>query len=390
MASAEQVRYRVALLGLGGISWAHVRGYRAPENTTRAEIVAGADVSAEARERFTQETGVERTYADYGALLERERPDVVSVCTWPPLHPEMVAAAGAAGVRGVVCEKPMAVDLAGCDRMLEAAERAGTVLVIGHQRRLQPKFRRARDFIEQGVIGEPELLCGIAAGDLLTDGTHTVDALRFFAGDAPVEWVMGNVDPRPREVRPEQVGRTGFQAPAPEQRHTVRYGHPVESGAFAALCFAGGVRATLELGICARPGYQRFVLYGTDGAIKVSGDRPAEDEPLLQVRRKGSAGWEIVEGVAEANGFAREISLLFEAIEHGRPHPLDGRSARATHEVLMAVFESARRPGRVDLPLGVAHSPLEHLLARGNDGEMTAVRRWNLAAVDRRVATGGT
>lgn len=364
MASAQQVPYRVALLGLGGISRAHLRGYRAAENAARAEIVAGADVSAEARERFTQECGVERTYADYGELLQREQPDVVSVCTWPPLHPEMVEAACNAGVRGIVCEKPMALDLAGCDRMLAAAEGAGTVLVIGHQRRLQPKFTRARDFIAQGDIGDPELLCGIAGGDLLTDGTHTVDALRFFAGDAPVEWVMGTIDPRPRQVQPEQVGRTGFQAPAPEERHTMRYGHAVESGAFAALCFAGGVRATLELGICARPGYQRFILYGTEGAIRVSGDRPAEGEALLQVQRKGNAGWEVVEGVAEANGFAREIGLLFDAIERGGAHPLNGRAARATHEVLMAIFESARRPGRVDLPLGLAHSPLEALLAR--------------------------
>jgi predicted dehydrogenase len=356
--------YRVGIVGLGGISRAHLRAYRAPENGPRVEIVAGADVSAAARERFTQDARIERTYADYHQLLAHEHPDVVSICTWPPLHAEMVAAACAAGVRGIICEKPMAIDLASCDRMIAAATQAGAVLVIGHQRRLLPKFARARALIEAGAIGELELLCGIAGGDLLSDGTHTVDALRFFTGDAPVEWVMGTVDLRPREVRPEQVGRTGFQAPAPAERHTVRYGHTVESGATATLSFAGGTRATVELGICARPGYQRFILYGTEGTIKVSGDRPAEGEPLLQVRAKESGRWETVAGVDEANGFAREIALLLESIEHGRPHPLDGRSARSTHEVLMAVFESARRPGRVDLPIDIAHSPLEALLAR--------------------------
>ena len=72
----------------------------------------------------------------------------------------------------------------------------------------------------------------------------------------------------------------------------------------------------------------------------------------------------MIEGVEEANGFAREIGLLFDAVERGTPHPLHARSARATEEVLMAVFESARRPGRVDLPLAVSHSPLMELLAR--------------------------
>jgi predicted dehydrogenase len=367
--------YRVALFGLGGISRAHLRGYRAPENADRVEIVAGADVSPEARERFMA-TGewpgspdgppaeTPRTYADYHELLAQEKPDLVSICTWPPLHPEMVEAACQAGARGILCEKPMAVDLAGCDRMIAAAERAGTLLVIGHQRRLQPKFARARALIEEGAIGEPELFCGIAGGDLLSDGTHTVDALRFFTGDAPVAWVMGNVDLRPREVRAEMVGRVGFQTPQPGERYTSRYGHPVESGAIAVLQFAGGPRATLELGDCARPGYQRFILYGTDGTLKLSGDRPAEGEPLLTVRRKGGADWEVIEGVEEANGFAREISLLLDSLESGAPHPLNARSARATEEVLMAVFESARRPGRVDLPLDVMHSPLQDLLER--------------------------
>ncbi len=360
-------RYRVALLGLGAISRAHQRGYRSELNTGRVEIVAGADPSAEARERFTTETGA-TAYDDYRQMLEREKPDVVSICTWPPLHPEMVEAAAQAGVKGIVCEKPMAVDLAGCDRMIAAAERAGTVLVIGHQRRLQPKFTRARALIEEGAIGDLELLCGIAGGDLLSDGTHTVDLLRFFTGDAPVTWVMGNVDLRPRDVRPDVIGRSGF-APQ-EQPYTVRYGHPVESGAMATLQFAGpsegaaGPRATLELGNCARRGYQRYVIYGTDGAIKLSGDQPAEDEPLLQVRRRGSAGWEVIESVEETNGFAREIALLLDSLEIGADHPLNARTARLTQEILMAVFESAVRPGRVELPLEKAHSPLEDLLAR--------------------------
>ena len=163
----------------------------------------------------------------------------------------MVEAACAAGAKGIVCEKPMAVDLAGCDRMLAAAERSGAVLVVGHQRRLQAKFVRARALIEEGAIGEPELLCGIAGGDLLTDGTHTVDALRFFAGDAEVAWVMGSVDPRPREVREAMVGRVGYQAATPGERFTTRYGHavkfrgpgdPVLRGRGARLARAGRLR----------------------------------------------------------------------------------------------------------------------------------------------------
>jgi predicted dehydrogenase len=202
--------------------------------------------------------------------------------------------------------------------------------------------------------------------------------LRFFAADAPVHWVIGNIDPRPRVLPPLQPGdpprRSGFQE---WDEKGTRYGHPIEQGAFALLAFDGDLRATLETGVCARPGYQRFRIDGSEGAIALSGDRPAEGEPRLRVRRRGSAGWEVLDEelpdqqrspggarrdpqsgpLREAllavgvDGFTQEISLLLDALDHGTPHPLAGRSARQTHEVLMAIFESSRRPGRVDLPL---------------------------------------
>jgi predicted dehydrogenase len=347
--------YRAAIVGLGSIARAHLRGYRHPQNSGRVEVIAGADVSAEARAGFATEAGIDprRTYADVQDLLQRERPEIVSICTWPPLHPELTAAAAAAGVKAVLTEKPMAVDLPGCDRMLAACEGSGTLLVVGHQRRLTPKFTRARALLDEGAIGAPVQLTGIAAGDLLTDGTHTVDALRYFAADAPVRWVIGNVDPRPRELPPLQPGnaprRSGFQE---WDEKGTRYGHPIERGAFGLLAFDGELRATVETGVCARPGYQRFRIDGTEGAIVLSGDRPAEGEARLRVRRRGSAGWEVLdEELPPLDGFTQEITLLLEALDHGTPHPLTGRSARQTHEVLMAIFESSRRPGRVDLPL---------------------------------------
>ena len=56
----------------------------------------------------------------------------------------MVELVCAAGVRAIVAEKPMAVDLAGCDRMIAAAEAAGTVLIVHHQRRFRSRFVKAR------------------------------------------------------------------------------------------------------------------------------------------------------------------------------------------------------------------------------------------------------
>jgi len=354
-------RYRVAILGLGKIARAHMRGYLAPENAERVTVVAGADISAEAREQFRTEYGIERLYEDYRELLETERPEVVSICTWPPLHPEMVEAAAAAGAKGILCEKPMAVDLAGADGMVAAAERAGTVLVIGHQRRLLPRYSEARRLIEEGMIGELVQVSVMCHGDLLSDGTHSVDLMRFLAGDAPAVWVIGNIDLRPREVTNTGPQSFGFQD---WERTRTRYGHHVETGAVGLVRFSTGVRSLVETGICARPGYQRALVYGTEGWIEISGDRPVADEPPLRARLRGQAEW-YVPALPTVDAFAREIALLIEAIERGTRHPLNASSARAGHEIIMAIFESARRRARIDLPLTVTESPLEALVAAG-------------------------
>ena len=347
-------QYRAALLGLGKIARAHLQGYLATENADRISVIAGADPIEEARQRFTSETGIENTYADYRELLEQEQPEIVSICTWPPLHPEMVEASAAAGVKGILCEKPTAVDLGGVDRMLKAAQDAGMVLAVGHQRRLMQLYIRAREFIDEGAIGELVQVNVIAGGDLLTDGTHGVDLLRFLTGDVPAEWVMGNIDLRDRG--PVNTGSRSFGFQEWNKTRT-RYGHPVETGASAIIHFSTGVRGMLETGICARRGYQRMLVYGSEGQIEISGTGQTAGGPPLRARVKGESEW-LTPELSEINPFAREITLLVDSMERGTVHPLDGASARATQEILMSVFESARLRSRIDLPLEVSGHPL--------------------------------
>src|SRR5438552_772486 len=144
-------RYRVGIIACGSIAQLHLRSYRAiPE----VEVGAGADVSPEVRQRWEHELGVPHMYAGAEEMLAHERPDIVSICTWPPLRPEMTELACAAGVKAIVAEKPMAVDLAGCDRMIAAAERSGAALIVGTQRRFHNRYIKARELIDAGAIGD--------------------------------------------------------------------------------------------------------------------------------------------------------------------------------------------------------------------------------------------
>ncbi len=359
-------RYRVGIIGCGGIARSHLRGYG---EIAGAEVVAGADPSPEARQRWEQEHGVARMYATAEEMLEREALDIVSLCVWPPIRPELTELVCARGVRGIVAEKPMAVDLAGCDRMLAAAERSGAVLIVRHQRRYSPRFVKAKALIDSGAVGQVEQIAVFnggrgGGGDLITSSSHMVDVMRYLLDDAPAQWVMGQIDVRDPAFT---NGPTGFQQW--EETHT-RYGHPIEAGAIGIIQFQGGARGQVECGIASRPrpSYSATI-YGADGVIESAGDparpggsRADAGDPPLRARLKGSADWTFPEVGPEA-GAPSPFTDLIEVLEHGGTHPLNMHSARQVHEILMAIYESARQRARIDLPLPVAVNPLVELLA---------------------------
>src|SRR5262245_16422014 len=98
-------QFRVGMIGCGrplksdgatgfGMGNYHARGYAASPDT---QLVALADLSLENARAFQAVHGGERIYQDYREMLAAERLDIVSVCTWPGLHAEMVIAAAEAG-----------------------------------------------------------------------------------------------------------------------------------------------------------------------------------------------------------------------------------------------------------------------------------------------------
>ncbi len=97
-----------------------------------------------------------RAYHDLEEMLCDPRIQMASVCTPHPFHPEAVEACARAGVHALV-EKPMAVDLKGCDRAIHAAEKAGVRLGVISQRRFYEPVVRMKHAILAGKIGIPIL-----------------------------------------------------------------------------------------------------------------------------------------------------------------------------------------------------------------------------------------
>lgn len=96
--------------------------------------------------------GVPKSYADYHEMLEKEKFDIIIICSENAQHPEIVEACAAKGIN-VCVEKPMAVSLSDALRMVRACQNAGTTLLVNWPSTWSPQSRRIKSLIDEGVIG---------------------------------------------------------------------------------------------------------------------------------------------------------------------------------------------------------------------------------------------
>jgi len=348
--------YRVGVVGCGrrgkGVRWgqgggagvaeAHTIAYEACEKT---EIVAACDILPEHLEGYAEEHNVPGRYTDYREMLEKEDLDIVSVATWHLTHAEITVAAAEAGVKGVWCEKPMALTLPECDDMLAACALNGVRLSVNHQRRLGEPYRIAKEIAYSGDIGELIRLEAYSGGTNLYDwGTHWIDMLFFYVNQTPVDWVTAMMDFR---------------------RPNVDRGMNAEDHAIVHYEFRNGIRAYLEIGMPVK-GQPPNRLVGTEGFVELlSPSRANPDQATVRARVKGRGEFLIgdtTESIHAQANFGRALEDLIRAIEEGHESLLSGYRARATTEVIIAGYESVLRRGRVDLPLAIDYNPLAKLM----------------------------
>ena len=145
---------RVAIVGCGRISDLHELGYRGQKD---ACIVAVCDTKkARAREK-ARVWGVEHVYTDYGELLANSDVDLVELLVPHHLHAGMTVKACRAG-KHVSVQKPMALTTREADQMIEAAEQAGVILRVYENFVFYPPHVRAKEMLEAGEIGEPQMI----------------------------------------------------------------------------------------------------------------------------------------------------------------------------------------------------------------------------------------
>ena len=213
--AAEPIR--VGLIGTGFGASLHLSALRGNPDFQMMAICSRRPERARAA---ALDHGVPEHSADYRELVQTRDIDAFIIASPPHLHHTMVIAALEEG-KHVLCEKPMARNLAEARDMQRIAERVGTVAMVNHQLRFLPVRARIHELIGEGFIGEPHAASVVvhrsslndpmdrpwgwlmeqekAGGMLGATGAHYVDALRWWFGE--VKAVAGAVSTLVRQRR---------------------------------------------------------------------------------------------------------------------------------------------------------------------------------------------
>lgn len=343
--------YRVAIIGTGRVGYQFSFG-DLPDNHAEAvqqhpdcELAAGVNRGREKLDAFGRRFGVDALYHDFRQMLDEVKPDICIVATHPELHCEMVlACAAATTTRAIICEKPMALSLPQCDRMIEACDRAGILLQVNHNRRWHPEWNLALELLRNGAIGElNQIYCYMDGGKptpdwrsenegpLLHDFTHYFDLMDLYAGE--VDWLCGLAEQRRRPWA-------------------------VEDFATAFMRFRSGVTGTLHGAELTEYTENSFELRGSIGVIRLVDEQVVLMQSHRDIYEPDSGfQWSALrptelERPPAASTYVAALAELIDALDGGGALRSDGTVGRRSLEMVEAVYRSqlaANQPVRFPL-----------------------------------------
>lgn len=311
---------RAGIIGTGGISRAHLRGYR----NNGVTVTALMDVNREAAEAMAADVEGAKVFDTYADLLDSGLIDVLSICTPPAAHEEPAVMALQRGIH-VLLEKPMAHTVESGRHILEAAEKSDAVLTIGFRHRYLPAVRKLRELITDGTLGEIVLYQNAftapafrmrdrwfskravsGGGSLMDTSIHSVDIFRFLLGEVA-----------------EQTSLTA--------RHMD--GIDVEDASMLLVKNPAGAVGCLTASWVAGVGQSFIDVTGEDGRALF--DYNQGDQVRLQ--RRGEKEWETV-AVRPSDGFDEEIDGFLKGIRGEEGMLVTAQDGFRALEVIQACY----------------------------------------------------
>jgi predicted dehydrogenase len=327
MAGAPEAVVRWGLVGAGDIAEKRVApGLRDADGSVLAAV---SRRRAELAEAFASRFGASRWFTRWEDLVRDEQIDAVYVATPVDLHADVTIAALEAG-KHVLCEKPMAINVAECDRMITAARENGVLLGVAYYRRLYPVVRRIKELIEGGAIGRPVVaqINAFERFDPPADHPRAWLLDPAFSGGGP----MFDFGCHRLEIlvnllgRPEEVTGTLSNAVFPRQ---------VEDTGAALVRFTTGAVGTVTVSHATGEPQDTLDLFGESGSIHV----PALNQGMLRITRGGERSEE--RHAPPANLHLPLIQQFVDAIRNGEEPAVSGADGREVNRLLEEVYATS-------------------------------------------------
>jgi len=337
---------RFAVVGVGGLGNAHIKGIL--NNKDIAELVYVCDNREEVAKMRSEEYGVPY-FVDFYEMLKVGGFDCVILVTPDQIHREHAVAAMEAGYH-VLCEKPLAQTMDDCIAMVETARRTGMKFMTGQVCRKAPRFIKAKELVDEGVIGDLFYVESEYAHDyqflkplwrkdpvnlrysIIGGGCHALDLLRWIAGNPTKVSALAN-----RKVLTDW---------------------PVDDCTVAIMQFPNGVIGKVFCGIGVKRDYtMRTCLYGTKGTIIVYGEGGNAKYSKLKLYRhavtdngKHIYPDEEITVEMKSHNVTWEIEEMAKAIINDTPIECDAVEGSNTVAVGLACVMSAARGGEMVEP----------------------------------------
>lgn len=328
-------RYRVGLVGTGGIARAHGGACQALPNV---ELAAICDVAPAALDRFGCEFGVTNRYRDLDAMLADADLDIAIICNWGVHHAATgIQLAQSGRVKAILCEKPFTSTAAEAVALVEAAQANGVLLAEAFKFRHHPLHLHAKQLVEAGAIGEvmsirstfctggngagpetrrPEQNWRFnktqGGGSIYDLACYAIHHARFIFGTEPV-----------RVFAAQQAGIE------------------VDDGAAITLVFPGERLAQITVGFNSWPS-QYAEMSGTKGLIRIDKAWNNENQPAqleLWQHANPPAG-PLITDFDPVNQFALQLDHLCTCLATGASHRIPPQNSIAQMRVIDAIFAS--------------------------------------------------
>lgn len=181
MTANSPVGMRAAVIGLGRMGMRHLEAV----TSLGMSVVGVADTDRKAQAAAQSAHGIDSSacFSDGVEMLLNVRPEALVIATTAPSHAPLVLAAAEAGVRYILCEKPMATSLSDAREMLKTCSRAGALLAINHQMRFMEQYTRVRTLIDTEELGPlASVLVAASNFGLAMNGSHYFEMFRYVSG----------------------------------------------------------------------------------------------------------------------------------------------------------------------------------------------------------------